>query len=152
MNRLLLAIGAFSLPLLPGTAAACDFPGRSETPAAIELFAREVIQRSAAIIDAEVVEPGSGASPARLRPLRVLKGPALPAFLVAARSMCDHRIWRAGERVRVILEGGPELFSAALTTNGAVFPSRAGRRRFYARLDTLLGVPRPRGVTAPGEE
>ena len=152
MNRLLLAIGAFCLPMLPGNAAACDWPGRSETPAAIDLFARETIRDSAAIIDAEVIEPGLPGRPARLRTLRVLKGPELPAFLVAMRSMCDLRFRRAGERVRVILQGGPILFSASLPGNGAVFSSRAGRRRFYARLDALLGVPRPRGVTAPYDE
>lgn len=154
MNRVrhLLAIGALFLAVMPGTAAACDWPGRREDRAAIDQFAREVIRDSAAIIDAEVVVPTGGGSPAQLRPLRVLKGPALPVFIVAARSMCDLRFPRAGERVRVILDGGPGLFSAALTTNGAVFPSRAGRRRFHARLDVLLGVPRPRGVIAPGEQ
>ena len=149
MYRLLLAIGAFWLAMLPGTATACDWPAHREDPAAIDRYTRAVIQRSAAIIDAEVVEPGIPGRPARLRPLRVLRGPALPVFLVATRSMCDLRFSHAGERVRVILEGGPELFSAALTTNGAVLPSRAGRRRFHARLDALLGVRRPRGVTAP---
>jgi len=154
MNRVrhLLAIGALFLAVMPGTAAACDWPGRREDRAVIDQFAREVIGNSAAIIDAEVVVASGGGSPAQLRPLRVLKGPSLPVFFVAARSMCDIRFPRAGARVRVILNGGPETFSAALTTNGAVFPSRAGRRRFYARLDALLGVPRPRGVIGPYEQ
>lgn len=151
MNRVrhLLAIGALFLAAMPGTAAACDFGARAETPAAIDLYAREIIRNSSAIIDAEVIATGGPGRPAVLRPLRVLKGPELPVFLVAIRSMCDLRFRRVGDRMRIILVDGPELFSASLPGNGAVFPSRAGKRRFNARLDVLLGIPRPRDVVSP---
>lgn len=150
--RPLLAIGALFLAALPGAALACDWPGQREDRAAIERYTRDIIRSSAAIIDAEVVVPSGGGTPARLRALRVLKGPALAVFLVDTPSNCDLYFPRAGERLRIILSGGPERFTASMPANGPVFPSRAGRRRFYSALDALLGVPRPRDVTAPGGE
>src|SRR5689334_13304187 len=98
--RILLAIGAFALP---APALACDVPARSEDPAAIDRHARDLIQRSAAIIDAEVIAPTGGEFTARLRPLRVLKGPALPVFLVSSPSDCHIFFLRAGERMRIVL-------------------------------------------------
>lgn len=106
MNRLriLLAIAAF---LTPGSALACDVPARPEDPAAIDRHARDLIRRSAAIIDAEVIAPTGGDLTARLRPLRVLKGPPLPVFLVTSPSDCHIFFLRAGERMRIVLTGGP---------------------------------------------
>ena len=150
--RHLLTGGALFLAAMPGTAAACDWPGRREDRASIERYTREVIQRSTAIIDAEVVVPGGFGSTAQLRALRVLKGPALSVFPVVMQSNCDTHFPRVGERVRVILEGGPNVFNASFVTNGAVFPSRAGRQRFYLALDAQLGVPRPRDVSAPSRD
>ena len=149
MNRIrvLLAIGALCLP---GSAMACDIPARSEDPAAIAQHARNLVERSAAIIDAEVVAPTGGDLTARLRPLRVLKGPRLPVFLVATPSDCDMAFLHAGERMRIVLSGGPERFVATLQDNGMDYPSRVGPGRLAAALDALLGVPRPAGPVPPG--
>lgn len=147
--RLLLAVGALSLP---GPALACDIPARSEDPEAITRHARDLVGRSAAIIDAEVIEPTDGNLTARLRPLRVLKGPVLPVFLVASPSNCDIFFLRAGERMRIVLSGGPDRFVATLQDNGQDFPSPVGPRRLEAALDALLGVPRPRDFVVPGHD
>ena len=147
--RLLLAIGTLALAAMPVGAAACDMPGRIDDPAAIDRHAREVIQRSIAIIDAEVVAPSGPDGTARLRPLRVLKGPALPVFLVATPSNCDVMYLRAGVRMRVVLSGGPDRFSASTSANGAGYTNDRARQRFFARLDALLGAPRPQGFVSP---
>ena len=152
MNRilLLLAIGALSLSAMPGTALACDMPARPDDPASIDRHARDIVQRSTAIIDAEVVSPTGGDLTARLRPLRVLKGPALPVFLVVTPSDCDIAFLRAGDRMRVVLSGGPERFIATQQDNGLDFAPGVGPQRLNEALDTLLGVPRPPGLVAPG--
>lgn len=148
--RLLLAIGAACLAVLPGAALACDIPGRPDDPAAIALRAREIVERSAAIIDVEVVAPTGGDLMARLRPLRVLKGPALPVFLVASPSDCHIFFLRAGDRMRIVLSGGPDHFTATQQDNGLDFIGRSGVRRLHEALDALLGVPRPAGFVTPG--
>jgi hypothetical protein len=150
--RVLLAIDALALSAIPGAALACDIPGRPGDPEAVARHARDVVEQSVAIIDAEVVTPTFGNGPAELRPLRVLRGPALPLFRVVTRNNCDFAFLRPGQRVRIVLTGGPGLFHATPQSNGGDFSDRAGPRRFLAALDALLGVPRPRGVTAPWEE
>ena len=102
--RPLLAIGAVFA--LPGAAAACELVLRNDNPAQIAAHARETVERSTAIIDAVVIAPGPGGRTARLRPIRVLKGPRLPVFRVTGY-LCGLSFERRGERVRVILTGGP---------------------------------------------
>ena len=150
--RLLLAIGALWVTAIPGDAIACDMPLRSADPAAVAGHARSLLQSSAAIIDAEVINPTGGDLMARLRPLRVLKGPPLPVFLVATPSDCDIAFLRAGERMRVVLSGGPGHFVATMQDNGLDYASPIGPGRLQAALDALLGVPRPAGMVPPGNE
>lgn len=149
MNRipLLIAIGAFCLP---GSALACDMPLRSAEPAAIAGFARDLVQRSAAIIEAEVISPTNADLAARLRPLRIWKGPALPVVVVATPSDCDIAFLRAGERVRLVLSGGPERLVAALHDNGGDYASRVGPGPLWAALDALLGAGLPVNTVPAG--
>ena len=147
--RLLLAIGALALPAMPGAALACDVPGRNEDQAAIERHARDLVQRSSAIIDAEVVEM-TGIEPAQLRAIRALKGPPLAIFRVAFPDNCHIGFIRVGERVRIVLAGGPDVFRASGQDNGLDYSSPASRRRLEAALDALLGAPRPPDVGSPG--
>ncbi len=147
--RILLAVGAVALS---GPAMACSVPARNEDPAAITQHVRDLIARSAAIIDAEVVTPTDGTRTARLRPIRVLRGPDLPLFLVGLTSYCDIAFRRAGERVRVVLSGGPDRYIASLQDNGMDFATPAGARHFHAMLDLLLGAPLPPGFVRPGGE
>lgn len=145
--RLLLAIGAFCLP---GSALACDMPLRSAEPTAVAGHARDLLQRSAAIIEAEVISPTGGDLTARLRPLRVWKGPMLPVFVVATPSDCDIAFLHAGERVRLVLSGGPERFVAMQQDNGGDYASSVGPGPLWAALDALLSVARPAGPVPPG--
>jgi hypothetical protein len=147
--RLLLASGAL---FLAGPASACDMQLRSADPAAIAGHARDLLQSSAAIIDAEVISPTGGDFTAQLRPLRVLKGPPLPVFLVATPSDCDIAFLRAGERMRVVLSGGPDRFVATMQDNGLDYATSVGPGRLVAALDALLGIPRPAGIVPPGNE
>lgn len=148
--RLPLAIGALLLAALPGAALACDIPGRPDDPAAVALRAREIVERSVAIIDAEVIAPTGGDLTARLRPLRVLKGPALPVFLVHSPSDCHIFFLRAGDRMRIVLSGGPDPFTATQQDNGLDIIGSRGVRRLHEAMDASLGVPRPAGFVTPG--
>ena len=77
--------------------------------------ARSVVQRATAIIDAEVVRPFvRGVQPARVRAHRVLKGPRQEYFEIGERDSCDTALERTGERVRLILIGGPGIYFAPI--------------------------------------
>lgn len=153
--RQLLAIGAASLVVMPGSARACDLAPRHDNPAQLIEHAREIFQRSTAIIDAEVIEltlivPGRGVLPAHLRPIHILEGPSLPVFLVADGG-CDIAFLRRGERVRVILTGGPDLFAASQEDHGMNYIDDGGGP-LLAAVDVLIGAPLPPGFTRPGGE
>ena len=73
--------------------------------------ARRTIERATAVIDGEVVRPMADGQPALVRAARVLKGPVQDYYKVVDRVGCDRRLDKAGERLRLILVGGPELYS-----------------------------------------
>ena len=152
MNRLQQSlIGAAMLAVAPDSARACDMALRHDSPAEITRHARETYDRSAAIIDAEVITPGPGGRIARLRPIRVFKGPRLAVFRVTGY-LCGLSFERRGERVRVILTGGPELYEASLEDNGMNYTDGEGMVRFRAAMDALIGTPRPPGFTFGPED
>ena len=146
---LFLATGAVFA--IPGSAAACDMALRNDSPAQIVAHARETVERSTAIIDAEVITPGPGGRIARLRPIRVLKGPRLPVFRVTGY-LCGLSFARRGERVRVILTGGPALYEASLEDHGMDYADGENMLRYRAAIDALIGRPRPPGFTFGPEE
>ena len=148
LRPLLAFVAAFSVP---GSAAACDMTIRSDSPAQIVAHARETVERSTAIIDAEVITPGPGGRIARLRPIRVLKGPRLSVFRVTGY-LCGLSFARRGERVRVILTGGPALYEASLEDHGMDYADGENMVRFRAAIDALIGRPRPPGFTFGPEE
>lgn len=130
----------------PAPAAACDMTLRNDSPAQLAEHARETVEHSTAIIDAEVITPGPGGRIARLRPIRVLKGPRLPVYRVTGY-LCGLSFERRGERVRVILTGGPSLYEASLEDHGMDYADGENMIRFRAAIDALIGTPRPAGVT-----
>jgi hypothetical protein len=149
--RLFLSASAvFLLAFAPQPADACSFTPRQSGDA--ERHAREVFERSSAILDAVVEMPQAGALPARLRPIRILKGPNLPLFLIVPGGSCGVHLRNRGERVRLVLAEGPELFDANLWDNGLDFSDGRGSRRFEAELDRLVGVPRPAGTAGLNAE
>jgi hypothetical protein len=81
------------------------------TPAQAEAAARQVVDHAAAIIDGEVIRPFvPGQSPALVRVHRRFKGPAQAEYEVGILTSCDVPLVRLGERARMILTGGPDVY------------------------------------------
>ena len=120
-------------------------------PDQIARHARETFLRSTAIIDAEVVTPENGLHPARLRPIHVLRGRPLLFYLVANEG-CGVALLHRGERIRIILTGGPTLFGAPMDDHGLDYADGRSTQRFLAAVDRLAGSPLPRGYHRPGTE
>lgn len=111
------------LPLLavlaPGTANACTMVAAPHRPTAAEeqAAARQVIDNAAAIIDGEVIRPFVlGGAPALVRVHRLFKGPQRAEFEVGMLTSCDIALMRQGERARMILRGGPDIYFIGMST------------------------------------
>jgi hypothetical protein len=98
----------------PAPARACTtFATHEPSLAEKRRNARLTIARASAIIDGEVVRPYAGAGqPALVRALSVLKGPRQAYFEVGERHSCDVALMQPGERMRMVLFGGPDLYYA----------------------------------------
>jgi len=105
----------------PSVALACDcvrwLPGPH-----FDADIDRVVAGSSAIIDAVVVKPMTGdGQPAVVRASRVWKGPKQRQFNVGLGSDCstvlDTKLVRPGQRIRLILFSGPEIFEANRCTN-----------------------------------
>jgi hypothetical protein len=118
-------------------------PTKSETIA----IAQEAFRSASAVLDAEVVDAGDGEErKVILRPLRVWKGPLQNVFVVKSLSTCDIEYWQKGSRLRLVLSGGPTIYTARQQQNGV----QAGDAMVFGReLDRLIGYRRPRGFRQP---
>jgi hypothetical protein len=95
----------------PSAAQACSIVADRDLSSAERVhMARQAIEQATAVVDAEVVRPYSDAQPALVRASRVLKGPSQEFFEVGERTSCDVRLDRPGERIRLVLVGGPDLY------------------------------------------
>jgi len=116
---------ALAVLAMAGEAQACAVVRGRSTPADDLREARAVVQGATAIIDAEVVEPyRDSSSPAVVRAERVLKGPAQAQFKVGAVTSCDLTLDQAGERLRLILYGGPDVFHTPYDQANARYEDR----------------------------
>jgi hypothetical protein len=111
------------LPLLamlaPGMARACTIdPNYRPTPAAVRAEARRAVREATAIIDGEVIRPAAGYTPALVRAHRVLKGPRQAIFAVGVQDSCSMVLTTPGQRSRLILFGGPDVYFADINTPG----------------------------------
>ena len=71
------------------------------------------IEKASAIVDGEVIRPRTREAPALVRVHHVLKGNVKEIIQVGgegAGADCSIALERAGERSRMILNGGPELY------------------------------------------
>jgi len=107
------------LPLLamlaPGAASACLMdPNHRPTPAQVRAEARRAVHEATAIIDGEVIRPAAGYTPALVRAHRVLKGPQQAVFEVGVQDSCSMVLTAVGQRSRLILFGGPDVWFAHL--------------------------------------
>lgn len=151
----ILALG-WSAPLL-----ACSGPPAAPmTAGQVRDFARAQFTRAALVVDAEVEMPmnphaGPGLMPlASLRVLATYKGKpnAVGWISIVAPSSCDIQLLKKGERVRILLLGGPDFYHALLTMHGPNTLSDGADTAFNAEIDRLAGAPRPAGFSAePGK-
>jgi len=104
------------LPLLamlaPAAASACTlYVPRPPTAAEQQAGARAAVDRAAAIIDGEVIRPFvPGRAPALVRVHRRFKGPQRAVVEIGVVTSCDVPLMRMGERARMLLSGGPDLY------------------------------------------
>jgi hypothetical protein len=136
MHKALIAV--LVMLAAPPAALACDcvrwLPGPH-----FEVDIDRVIAGSSAIIDAVVVKPmASDGQPAVVTASHVWKGPKQRQFSVGLGSDCstvlDAKLVRPGQRIRLILFGGPEFFEASRCTN---FQSPVFDRAVDTRLKRL---------------
>jgi hypothetical protein len=105
---LLLVAGSATLP---GAAYACAEPPDRQT-------ARQLLTGAAAVIDGIVVRAtGANGEPALVRPVRIYKGPQLRLFAVGTSGSCDVTLTSVGERVRLVLRGGPRVYHMPVGPN-----------------------------------
>jgi len=103
------------LPLLamlaPGAASACMFDMRHRpTPDEARAEARRAVIGAAAIIDGEVIRARTVGAPALVRAHRVFRGPRQAEFTVGEQDSCSRILSQTGERFRMILTGGPDVY------------------------------------------
>lgn len=154
---------AAALLLAAPDAFACSILPQNLSRAQVESYAREQYAKATAVVDAEVEEPmefgpayKSGLMPvATLRVIRRYKGtpqfPGAERILMVYLTSCDIELSRKGERIRILLTSGPELYRAEITANGPSTQREDGLAEFNAEIDRLAGTPRPAGIsTYPG--
>jgi hypothetical protein len=139
------------LPLLaamPEPAAACSlFVGREPLPAEKRRDARLRIERAAAIVDGEVVRPfRRGGEPALVRAHRILKGPRREYFAVGERDSCDTALTEVGLRMRMFLDGGPDLYYLGIDVTDDRYEDRllhSDRRKVWPFRPGFVAPPSP---------
>lgn len=125
MSRTLgMSVVAATLLALPAPALACSIIARDWSPYELQAQARERIERATAIIDGEVVRPLSNTEPALVRAERVLRGPDQAFFEVGEFTSCDIALVRTGERLRMILYGGPDVYFLSIDASNADYEDR----------------------------
>ncbi len=163
MRAALLAIPLIAAALLGSRpATACSVDLRDLSPAEVKAAARESHARAAVIVDAVVIVPmifqHDGRTPYRtpfavLRAVKVLKGVRRRTYLVTYVTSCDTAFERKGERSRILLVGGPKVFSAKSPLHGVGSPDSRDQALFHRTLDSLVGGAPPKGFSRwPGLE
>lgn len=141
-------------------ASACSWPDRSMTAAQVRAYAREQFAQASLVVDAEVASPMSLTADrgqlqvAFLRVIRRIKGPGdvEEVISVVVTSSCDIQLLKKGERVRILLSDGPNLFTASMAMQGPLTYRESAGSEFNAEIDRLAGGQRPSGFSAyPGE-
>ena len=130
----LLAMLAMLAMLAPASAHACAVVSDHRQTWTENLAqARQTIERAAAIIDGEVIRPFvEGGPPALVRAHRVLKGPQQADFPIGWSGSCGIALTDRGERARMILTGGPDLYYLEIDQSNARLEDallRSDRRR-----------------------
>lgn len=130
-------------------AAACSPPSDYLFQTSAEQAARDSVSEASAIVDAEVValvHPESPHGYARLRPIRIFKGPRRRFFDVGMGDTCSAPLM-PGVRYRVLLSGKLPIYRASFGMN---VPNGVDPRRFVTEVDRLLGNLRSPDLNVPG--
>ena len=89
------------------------------TPAEAQAAARLLVDHAAAIIDGEVIRPFvPGRAAALVRVHRRFSGPEQAEFEIGMMTSCDVALMRTGERARMILTGGPDIWFIRMGVGG----------------------------------
>lgn len=124
---------AVGVCFLPAPARACSVVQTQEpTYAERRRQARERIEQATAIVDGEVIRPLTASEPALVRVTRILKGDPREFVMVGERTSCDVALTQMGERLRLVLVGGPDVFFLPEDYSNAVQEDRllgSDRRR-----------------------
>lgn len=112
MAKRLLLLASACLALAPSSAVACSIvvdhePDYFERKAE----AKRILSFATLIVDGEVVEPGAGTSPAKVKVAHVLRGPHVDYVMVGPGDSCDMKFEVKGERFRFVLQGGPDVYT-----------------------------------------
>ena len=113
MWKVNVAISAILLlqPMMSATSSACSIDTTEKSPQELRADARRVVAEATAIVDGEVIRPlVDGKHNALLRAHKILKGPKKNVFEIGERNACDVALTVLGQRMRVVLEGGPDLY------------------------------------------
>jgi hypothetical protein len=118
LRFILAAAMALSLSAGAAPSRACSVIPEERSPQEHRKRSRELIKQSTAIVDGEVVRPFvRGRQTALVRAERVLKGPRRPYFEVGEATegdSCAFLLDREGERLRLILFGGPDVYHTSV--------------------------------------
>ncbi|MEZ7273928.1 hypothetical protein NYF14_10710 [Sphingobium sp. 10 DY56-G10] len=136
---------------------ACSYPRIEKSPARIRQAAQSAFSKADSVVDAEVISPmtfGSawkeGLTPmAMLKVLNTWKGPHNKGefIFVIYLSSCDIGLPNAGEKIRVVLSGGHDMYRAELRANGYGY----AQRPYNVEIDRLVRRVRPAYISAyPG--
>jgi hypothetical protein len=150
MLRFALAL-MISCGIASGSANAC-------VPANINPSRQEVLaQASASVREAKVIADVEVERVFRLdqidvavlRALKVWRGIKAERYFVFMTNGCDIGYWAEGYRHRILLDGGPFIFSAPMFWNG---PPNDLQGVFDSEVDRILGENRPLNFKRPNTE
>ena len=147
MARLIMLFTAVLGTLSAQAAIGCSPTKFTQTIAETKVMARKAFQSAKTVADVEVIaigdDTGNGAV---LRALKVWKGVPKETFTIQVRTSCDIGFWQKGNRLRLVLDGGPRHFSASQIDNGVLTDKSAV---FSRELDRLIGSNRPPDFRQP---
>ncbi|MEA3040334.1 MAG: hypothetical protein QOE79_2847 [Sphingomonadales bacterium] len=110
---------------LPAAARACAvLTSREPSIPEKRRQARLLLSQASAVVDGEIVRPLQRHQPALVRAYRVLRGPGQAFFAVGQRTSCDNALTRQGERLRLILVGGPDVYFLPVDYANAEYEDR----------------------------
>jgi hypothetical protein len=111
----------------PQAALACSVveTGHSTVAQRAQRQARWAVEHATAIVDGEVIQPFvRGRQNALVRADSVLRGPQQEIFEVGERDSCDVALENVGERLRLLLVGGPDLYFLPVDQSNARYEDR----------------------------